>query len=119
MTDSVVDLILTRLLAERDRLNRVEAANGDLRRTLFAARDFTDAPDDDGLLAALAELRTELERRRVEAAQTAALELGEVRAAVEGALTALGIAPSGNLRLDAENLRRLVVTMRAPSAGLL
>lgn len=119
MTESVVDLILTRLLAERDRLNRVEAANGDLRRVLFAARDLTDAPDDDGLLGTLAELRVELDRLRAESASTAALELGEVRSAVEGALTALGIAPSGNLRLDAENLRRLVVTMRAPMAGLL
>lgn len=117
--NDTVDLILTRLLAERDRLNRVEAANAELRSTIFQVRDLFDASDDSLLVDLLRLQRQELDRLRAESASTAALELGEVRTAVDAALVALGIAPSGNLRLDAENLRRLVVTMRTPMTGLL
>lgn len=117
--NDTVDLILTRLLTERDRLNRVEAANAELRSTLFQVRDLFDASDDSLLVDLLRLQRQELDRLRADAARVAALELGEVRNAVDGALVALGIAPSGNLRLDAENLRRLVVTMRTPMTGLL
>lgn len=119
MTDSVIDLILTRLLTERDRLNRVESANVDLRNTLFQVRDLCDASDDTLLVELLRHQRTELDRLRDDARRIEALELGEVRAAVDAALVALGISPSGNLRLDAENLRRLVVTMRSPMSALL
>lgn len=119
MTDSVIDLILTRLLTERDRLNRVESANVDLRNTLFQVRDLCDASDDTLLVELLRHQRTELDKLRDDARRIAALELGEVRAAVNAALVALGISPSGNLCLDAENLRRLVATIRAPMSGLL
>ena len=119
MSDSVVDLILTRLLTERDRLNRVETANAELRGTLFQVRDLFDASDDTLLVDLLRLQRQELDKLRDDVRRTAALELGEVRIAVDAALVALGIAPSGNLRLDAENLRRLVVTIRAPMSGLL
>ena len=115
----VVDPILTRLLAERDKLNRVEAENGELRRTLFQVRDLVDASDDSLLVDLIRQQRRELESRRAEGARVDALELCEVRTAIDGALVALGITPSGNLRLDAENLRRLVLTMRAPMSGIL
>ncbi len=116
--DTVVDQILEKLLSERDKAGRLERSLSDQRYITHRVSELVDGPQDEGLIEAVAAVQRQASLDRFAVEQYDALEIGEVRDAIQHALAAVGLTSSGNLRVDAENLCRFV-TMRQGSGGIL
>jgi hypothetical protein len=117
--DAVLDQVLEKLLSERDKTSRLERAISKLRHITHRISEVVDGPQDDGLIEVVAAMQSEAARAKVQVARYDSLEIGEVRDAVEHALVAVGLTPSGNLRIDAENLSRFVSATRPAFGGIL
>jgi hypothetical protein len=117
--DTVVDQILEKLLSERDRLARMERVITDQRYIIHRISELVDGPQDEGLIEAVSAAQKQAARDRWVVAEYDKIEVGEVREAIEHALTAAGLTPSGSLRIDAENLLRFVTLSRPLSGGIL
>ena len=117
--DTVVDQVLDKLLSEREKVVRLERALTDQRHITHRISELVDGPQDEGLIEAVATMQKQAARDRWVVEDYDKLEIGEVREAVEHALLAVGMTPSGNLRTDAENLCRFVTATRPPFGGIL
>lgn len=117
--DTIVDQILEKLLSERDKLHRFERLLLEQRILISRLVTIADAEDAEALHDKFTAVMQEVESSRKTIADFEALEIGEVRTALDRALSAAGLGRSGNLRFDAENLAKFAETGRPLSGGIL
>ena len=106
--NEIVDQILNKLLFERDRLSKAENALAETKSTLFHIRNYFDAESEESLLDEVALYVNVAEERRARLNTLDGLNIPEVEKALSRAIAALGITPSGNMKIDAENLARFL-----------
>lgn len=121
MTDyhSIVDQILEKLLAEREKKVRVERELLSLNSTMFLVRNRLDADDTDSVVEALERSLRQNEADQRELQEFRDLAIPEVRSALQRALVAAGLTTTGRLASDAENLARLLETANRLQTGIL
>lgn len=117
--DAILDQVLEKLLSERDKNSRLERTAYNQRHILHRIAEIVDGPNDEALIDIVSRLHLEAARYKQVVEDYDSLEIGEVREAVERALGAVGLTPSGNLRVDAENLSRFVAATRPTFGGIL
>lgn len=115
--DTVVDQILNKLLYERERSSSFEKALTECRQELLRIRDLVDAQDSD-TLSEVTKYVQSAEQVRSQLSEFTALNLGAIRVAVERAIVATGLTPTNDLRVDCENLAKILETAR-PSTSII
>lgn len=119
--DMVVDQVLEKLLSERDKVSRLERSLQDQRHTVNRIGDLVESEDSDSdaLVASVQRLVDARVRLQGTLADYEAIQIAAVREALARALTAIGLGGTGNLRVDAENLARLLEAGRPMPSSIL
>jgi hypothetical protein len=123
--DAVVDQILNKLLAERERGSRFEDALTDKRCIISRINDLIRSETDDTeaevlrfvliyekTMAENAELRRQVEEFKK-------MRIDKAAAAIERSILLVGLATSHDLATDAENLSRYMESVRYTQSGIL
>ena len=116
--DTVIDQILNKLLAERERSHNFERALTDCRQDLFRIRDLVDAQDSD-TLAEVSDYVLNCEKMRAQLDEFIRLDISSIRTAIHRAITAAGLTPTNDLRVDCENLAKILETGRQQTSVIL
>ena len=119
--DMVVDQVLEKLLAERDKVGRLDRALQDQRHTvnrISEAIDIDDS-DSDALIERVQRLAADRARLATTLAAYEEMQISAVRDALARALVAMGLGGTGNLRVDTENLARLLEAGRPLASSIL
>jgi hypothetical protein len=106
MRNEVVEQILDKLLAEREKSQKLESSLSEARGILFRVRDLVCGETEDTLPEDLAHYVNEAERTKREYEALKGKQIEAVELSVTRALMSAGMLPSGDLKLDAENLAR-------------
>jgi hypothetical protein len=119
--DMVVDQVLEKLLSERDKVSRLERSLQDQRHTVNRIGDLIESEDSDSdaLIQSVQRLVDDRARLQGMLADYEAIEILLVREAVARSLVAMGLGGTGNLRVDAENLARLLEAGRPLPSSIL
>ena len=117
--NEVLDQILNKLLSERDRLNKAEASLSDANSLIFGVRNYFDSDSADTLLEDIAVYVQGAEATKKKLVALEGVCIGDVEKAIARAVIASGLTPTGNVKVDAENLARLLEGGRNPSASIL
>jgi hypothetical protein len=119
--DMVVDQVLEKLLSERDKVSRLERSLQDQRHTVNRIGDLIESEDSDSdaLIQSVQRLVDDRARLQGVLADYEAIEILLVREAVARSLVAMGLGGTGNLRVDTENLARLLEAGRPLPSSIL
>lgn len=118
-TDQVVDQILNKLLAERERALRLETSLTDARSALFRIGDLVSSEASGALCDEVAAYVKKAEDNAKALEALEAVGIPDIQRAVSRGMVAAGLTSSGSLRVDCENLARYIESARSTTTGIL